>query len=103
VGWDVDVDDYAMTDRGALVPAIDKAITERERAGATHAIVLLHSWPPATVAAMPELCRFVLERCEGTVTVDEVPGNGAVRSTSPLVGRARGLAGQTRAAFSHPS
>jgi len=101
VGWDVDVDDYAMTDPGALVPAIDKAITERERAGATHAIVLLHSWPPATVAAMPELCRFVLDRCEGTVTVDQVPGNGAVRSTSPLVGRARGLAGQTRAAFLH--
>jgi peptidoglycan/xylan/chitin deacetylase (PgdA/CDA1 family) len=101
VGWDVDVDDYAMTDRGALVPAIDKAITARERAGATHAIVLLHSWPPATVAAMPELCRFVVERCEGAVTVDQVPGNGAVRSISPLVGRARTLGKRTRAAFSH--
>lgn len=59
VGWDVDVDDYAMTDSGALVPALDQALTERERAGATHAIVLLHSWPAATAAAMGELCRML--------------------------------------------
>ena len=38
---------------------------------------------------MPDLCRFLLERCDGTVTVDDVPGNGAVATTSPLVGRAR--------------
>jgi peptidoglycan/xylan/chitin deacetylase (PgdA/CDA1 family) len=92
VGWDVDVRDYAMTAGDALVPALEHALAQRERSGATHAIVLLHSWPPATAQAMPELCRFVLERCEGTVTVDQVPGNGAVPTTSPLVGRARGLA-----------
>ena len=102
VGWDVDVDDYAMTDRDALVPAIDKAITERERAGATHAIVLLHSWPPATAAAMPELCRFLVERCEGDR--DRRPGAGttvpcatylAARGPGPHSGK------RTRAAFSH--
>jgi peptidoglycan/xylan/chitin deacetylase (PgdA/CDA1 family) len=95
VGWDVDVHDYAMTDGHALVPAVEEALAERERAGATHAIVLLHSWPPATAAAMPELCRFVLEHCEGAVTVDAVPGQGAVPTTSPLVGRARNLTRRT--------
>jgi peptidoglycan/xylan/chitin deacetylase (PgdA/CDA1 family) len=97
VGWDVDVHDYAMTSAEALVAALEHAMAERERAGATHAIVLLHSWPPATVGAMTGLCRFLLEGCEGTVTVDEVPGNGAVPTTSPLVGRARGLARRTLA------
>jgi len=103
VGWDVDVHDYAMTDRDALVPAIDDAISERERAGASHAIVLLHSWPPVTAVAMPELCRFLLERCEGVVTVDNVPGHGAVPTTSPLVGRARDLTRRTPASVTHPA
>ncbi len=100
VGWDVDVHDYAMDSADALVPALEQAIAERERAGATHAIVLLHSWPPATAAAMSDLCRFLLERCDGTVTVDEVPGNGAVATTSPLVGRARTLTRRSQTALS---
>ncbi len=101
VGWDVDVDDYAMTDSGALVPALDQALTERERAGATHAIVLLHSWPAATAAAMGELCRMLRDRGDGTVTVDQVPGHGAMPTVSPVVGKARHLVSQTRAALSH--
>ena len=100
VGWDVDVHDYAMDSADALVPALEQAIAERERAGATHAIVLLHSWPPATAAAMADLCRFLLEQCDGTVTVDEVPGNGAVATTSPLVGRARTLTRRSPTALS---
>jgi peptidoglycan/xylan/chitin deacetylase (PgdA/CDA1 family) len=103
VGWDVDVNDYALTDSDALVPAVEAAISERERAGASHAIVLLHSWPVVTAEAMPALCRFLLERCDGTVTVDDVPGNGTVETTSPLVGRARGLASRTQAVLTHRS
>jgi peptidoglycan/xylan/chitin deacetylase (PgdA/CDA1 family) len=101
VGWDVDVHDYAMTENDALVAAIEEALSERARAGATHAIVLLHSWPVATVRAMPELCRFLREACDATVTVDEVPGHGTVPSDSPLGSRARGLASRTRAALTH--
>ena len=104
VGWDIDVHDYAMTDADALVPAVEQALAERERAGATHAIVLLHSWPPVTAAAMPELCRFVVERCEGAVTVDQVPDHGAVPTVSPLVGRARNLTRRTEAPpAAHPA
>jgi len=103
VGWDVDVHDYAMTDPDALVPAIDEALAARARAGASHAIVLLHSWPSVTVQAMPALCRYLLERCEGTVTVDAVPGNGAVPTTSPLVGRARNLTRRSPTPEVHPA
>ena len=103
VGWDVDVNDYEMTQSDTLVPALALAITERERAGATHAIVLLHSWPPVTAKAMPELCEFLVERADGTVTVDQVPGHGTVATTSPLVGRARTLARRTRAVLTHPA
>jgi peptidoglycan/xylan/chitin deacetylase (PgdA/CDA1 family) len=101
VGWDVDVNDFEMTQSDALVPAIAKAITERERAGATHAIVLLHSWPAVTAKAMPDLCQFLIERGDPTVTVDQVPGHGAVPTTSPWLGRARGLARRSRAALTH--
>jgi peptidoglycan/xylan/chitin deacetylase (PgdA/CDA1 family) len=95
-GWDVDVRDYAMDDPAAMVPAMERALAEHERTGATHAIVLLHSWPVVTAEAMPELCRFVAERCEGTVTVDEVPGGGAVPTRSRLAQRADGLASRAR-------
>ncbi len=97
VGWDVDVHDFSAAGSDALVPSLAEAIALRRRAGATHAIVLLHSWPAATVKAMPELCQFVLEHCDGTVTVDQVPGHGTVPTTSPLVGRARALRSRIRA------
>ncbi len=104
VGWDVDVRDYAMGDVAAMVPAMTELLDERERAGATHAIVLLHSWPVVTADAMPELCRFLLDRCEGTVTVDQVPGSGAVVPTrSRLEERVRGLASRTRTVLRRPA
>ncbi len=98
VGWDVDVKDFAVTDPDALVPALALALSERERIGATHSIVLLHSWTAVTAKAMPELCRFVVEHCQGTVTVDEVPGRGAVKPSTALSRWARGLAARTRVA-----
>jgi hypothetical protein len=53
---------------------------------------------------MPELCRFVVERCEGAVTVDQVPDHGAVPTVSPLVGRARNLTRRTDASpVDHPA
>ena len=88
VGWDVDVDDYAMTDSGALVPALDKALTERERAGAAYAIVLLHSWPLATGAAMGELCQM-LRRARRRHR-DGGPGPGARRHAHRVPGRGQG-------------
>ncbi len=103
VGWDVDVKDFSVTDPDALVPSIAQAITQRERSGATHSIVLLHSWTAVTGKAMPALCRFLLEHCQGTVTVDEVPGRGAVKPRSALNRRARGLASRTRSAITHES
>jgi hypothetical protein len=57
VGWDVDVKDFSITDPDALVPSIAQAISERERLGATHSIVLLHSWTAATSKSMPDLAR----------------------------------------------
>lgn len=87
VGWDVDVRDYALADSAELVPALAAALEERRRAGATHAIVLLHSWPLATAKAMPDVCRLLAGDGHRAVTVDEVPGSGAVRSRSRLAGR----------------
>ena len=101
MGWDVDVNDYEMTDSDALVPALAQALTERERAGATHAIVLLHSWPPVPPRPCASSAGFLVERADDTVTVDQVPGHGAVATMSPVVGRARTLARQTRAVLSH--
>ena len=97
VGWDVDVHDFCEAESDALVPSLADALSVRRRAGATHAIVLLHSWPAVTAKAMPELCRFVVEHCESTVTVDQVPGHGTVPTTSPLVGRARALSSRATA------
>jgi len=99
VGWDVDPHDYALADSGALVPAVAAGLAERRRAGATHAIVLLHSWPLATAKAMPELCRFLRDECAGTVTVDQVPGQGAVPSRSRLEHGARWVASRARSAL----
>ena len=84
VGWDVDPRDYALTDPAELVPAVAAGLEARRRVGAGHAIVLLHSWPVATAAGMPELCRYLAGNCEATVTVDQVPGQGAVPTRSPL-------------------
>jgi peptidoglycan/xylan/chitin deacetylase (PgdA/CDA1 family) len=103
VGWDVAVRDFSMTESDALVPSMAQALSVQERAGATHAIVLVHSWPVVTAKAMPELCRFLLERCDGTVTVDHVPGNGSVATRSGLGSRARRLASRTRAALARRS
>jgi peptidoglycan/xylan/chitin deacetylase (PgdA/CDA1 family) len=103
VGWDVDVKDFSLTDPDALVPSIAQAVAARERAGATHSIVLLHSWTAVTSTAMPGLCRFLVEHGQGTVTMDEVPGGGAVKPRSALSRRARGLASQARAAVTPAS
>jgi peptidoglycan/xylan/chitin deacetylase (PgdA/CDA1 family) len=99
VGWDVDVRDYALAASEDLVPAVATALAERERAGATHAIVLLHSWPPATAGAMPHLCAYLRESGHATVTVDQVPGHGAVRPESRLSHGARRLAVRGRDAL----
>jgi peptidoglycan/xylan/chitin deacetylase (PgdA/CDA1 family) len=101
VGWDVDVKDFALADPDALVPSIADALAERERLGATHSIVLLHSWTAVTSRSMPDLCRFLVERCQGTVTVDQVPGRGAVKPRSALRRETRALASRTRAAVTH--
>jgi len=101
VGWDVDVKDFALPDPDVLVPSIADALAERERLGATHSIVLLHSWTAVTSRSMPDLCRFLVERCQGTVTVDQVPGRGAVKPRSALRRETRALASRTRAAVTH--
>jgi peptidoglycan/xylan/chitin deacetylase (PgdA/CDA1 family) len=103
VGWDVDVKDFSLTDPGALVPSIAQAVSARERVGAIHSIVLLHSWTAVTSMAMPDLCQFLVEHCEGTVTMDEVPDGGAVKPRSALSRRGRGLASRMRSAVTHES
>jgi len=99
VGWDVDPRDYALADPAELVPAVAAGLEVRRRAGATHAIVLLHSWPAVTAAAMPELCRYLAGHCEGTVTVDQVPGHGAVPTRSPLAHGVRQAGSRLKAAL----
>ena len=98
VGWDVDVNDYALDDGTALVSAVADALAGRRRAGATHAIVLLHSWPLPTVGGLPELCDVLRRQGEDLVTVDQVPGRGAVAPRSRLSHRARWMAGRAKAA-----
>lgn len=97
VGWDVDAKDFALTDPDTLVSSVAQAVSARERAGATHSIVLLHSWTAVTSTAMPGLCRFLVGHCQGTVTMDEVPGAGAVKPRSALSRRGRDLASRARA------
>jgi peptidoglycan/xylan/chitin deacetylase (PgdA/CDA1 family) len=97
VGWDVDVKDFALSDPDTLVPKVADALAQRERLGATHSIVLLHSWTAVTSRSMPDLCRFLVEGCQGTVTVDQVPGRGAVEPRSALKRRSQALASRTRA------
>jgi peptidoglycan/xylan/chitin deacetylase (PgdA/CDA1 family) len=99
VGWDVDVNDYALDDGPALVSAVAEELAARRQAGATHAIVLLHSWPLATAVGLPELCDLLRHQDHDLVTVDRVPGRGAVVPRSRLSHRARWMAGHAKAAL----
>jgi hypothetical protein len=84
VGWDVDVQDFAIAESRDLVSLTSAALIELEKTGASYAIIILHSWPSVTGRAMLELCRFLRGGVAGTVTLDEVAGSGAVPTRSAL-------------------
>ena len=99
VGWDVDVRDFEAQDDEVVLRAMERELSAREDAGATHATVLLHSWPLVTASVMPRLCMLLRRRCEALVTVDEVPGNGASPVRPGTHDRVAQLLGGVRGAF----
>ncbi len=67
--WDVEPDDW----RPERTPAdLERLVVDGALAHGDGAVVLLHSWPPATIAALPAILRRLREAGAGLVRLDEV-------------------------------
>ena len=67
--WDVEPDDW----RPERTPIdLERLVVEGARAHGDGAVVLLHSWPPATIAALPAIVEGLRGGGAGLVGLDEV-------------------------------
>ncbi|HEY3766626.1 MAG TPA: polysaccharide deacetylase family protein [Gaiellales bacterium] len=69
--WDVEPDDW----KPERTPAdLERLVVDGAFAHGDGAVVLLHSWPPATIAALPAILRRLREGGARLVRLDEVVG-----------------------------
>ena len=73
VHWDVDGEDWE-DDRTAA--AVEQAIVDGTLRAGGDVVVLLHTWPAPTLAALPAIVRGLREAGVSFVTVDEVMNGG---------------------------
>ncbi len=67
--WDVEPDDW----RPERTPAdLERLVVDGALAHGDGAVVLLHSWPPATIAALPAILRRLRDSGARPVRLDEV-------------------------------
>jgi peptidoglycan/xylan/chitin deacetylase (PgdA/CDA1 family) len=81
VGWHVDGRDWASRSAGAVMNRVLEGVDDH----GDGSIVLLHGWPPATAAALPELIARLRDRGAEFVTVDaldEIPAGPPWRHAS---------------------
>jgi len=69
VHWDVDGADW---DDDRMASDVERAIVDESLAAAGDVIVLLHTWPGPTLAALPSIVRRLRDAGAALVTVDEV-------------------------------